>query len=554
MSSEEAPPIALAGLGDRLRVNKGNRILTREGNGWRERTFVEVAADLDLMRDGLLEAGLTAGVLVGVLAETRYEWIVLDCALLAIGAVSVPLMHDSQNLGIDIAKIEDCRLEVLITADQVLDAFTGECVVLDLETVARGPEAVRASGAARLPLEPHAHELAAADVFTVVESSGTTGTPKQIAMCRSGAERMLAAYASAYDFSHDDRLIVALPLSIYQQRHLVYVALAFGCDLVITDAARLLRTLRETAPTLLVAPPTLYRAAELQIARRGRALRWLITASECLRRVLRSERLWKRVSRLIFRQAHAAFGGRMRVMLTGSAPTPLSTLQLFRTVGLPLYEVYGLTETGIVSWNLPGHNHPGTVGRPLFAGSVSTTDQGEIIVSSPFEVSAGYWTNGTLVSATSKGNFHTGDRGRLTADGDLVVTGRLKDVIVTDGGLKFDPSAIEEALGRRLFGWRAVVVNPPGRGVQIILAPEDGCPPREDRDLATAVTDVMSHFEPRLYATIRMFPEPLSATRGHLTRAHKVDRNAVTESILNGYGRPLSVRSGRLAEPARGEV
>lgn len=151
--------------------------------------------------------------------------------------------------------------------------------------------------------------------------------------------------------------------------------------------------------------------------------------------------------RLVFARIRAAFGGRVRLMIAGAAPTAPAILKFFWSAGLPIYEVYGMTESTVITHaNTPSHTRLGTVGRTIPPMQCRIADDGEILVKGPF-VFGGYYKNPEATAETVKdGWLHTGDVGVLDAEGYLTLTDRKKHLIITAGGKNLSPSNIEKAI------------------------------------------------------------------------------------------------------------
>lgn len=156
---------------------------------------------------------------------------------------------------------------------------------------------------------------------------------------------------------------------------------------------------------------------------------------------------WNGVRRRLFRRIHQTFGGRLRILVSGGAPLSRPVSRFLERIGMPILQGYGLTETSpVVSLNMPCANRPGSVGRPLPGVEVRIQD-GEILTRGP-HVMKGYYRNEPLTREVidAEGWFHTGDLGRIDADGFLYVTGRRKSLIVLGGGKKVQPEEIEAVL------------------------------------------------------------------------------------------------------------
>jgi long-subunit acyl-CoA synthetase (AMP-forming) len=294
----------------------------------------------------------------------------------------------------------------------------------------------------------------------LIFSSGSSGGVKGMTLNRRGVEDNVDSFTQAVGPRADDCLLLFLPISNFQQRLMYYSALWHGFDLIVTDPSRLFRALQDLHPTILIAPPTLYEALETRFSNLPQWKQWMATLAGNLILRIPAAGLRTRLGRRVFKTAHAALGGRMRFMITGMAPIKRSTLKLMARMQMPLYETYGLVESGPVALNLPGAQKIGSVGRPLPGVSVEFAADGEIIASKRAAMTSGYFecaageAEGTYIS---NNRIATGDIGRVDQDGFLYITGRKKEIIITAGGQKVHPEALEAEIDSCPEVSRAVV-------------------------------------------------------------------------------------------------
>lgn len=511
-----------------------------EGRRAVRKSYRELLVDVDAIQERLVTWGVQAGMHVGILADNCYDWILYDLALLRLRCVVVafPPEEFAQISFCELADRYDLRL--LLTTKKfsqrtashdwiaTFDGITGQ------EVRIRQPAAAADAAGNALHLE--------LDVWTLVFSSGTSGISKCLKISKVGTEEWIASCGRKYAFQSDDCMIVVLPFSNYQQRLMVYLAIWHGFDLALAEPARFLPALKDFRPTILAGPPAFYEIVENRFRNLSQAKQRFLLAVGWLIRTLTFGPLRQKLLQKWFSPFYSAFGDRVRLMITGGAPSRQSTLDLFALLGLPLYQVYGLGETGFIALNLPGANRPGSVGKPLFDGAVTIADDGEIIVACKMPVCLGYL--GCDVATVSKtflgcGRIATGDLGRFDRDGYLYITGRKKQVIITAAGYKLQPEFLEKEIEKSPDVSRAVVFG--GGELPIIVAlislgVEDSS---LNRQRVSTIIEKLNAKVPgpsqigRTVFTTTQF----TTDNGLLTRNLKIDRQAVYEkfrsSLLN---------------------
>jgi long-subunit acyl-CoA synthetase (AMP-forming) len=494
--------------------------------------YARVAEDVRRVGAALDAAGLLPGMRVGILAENSYGWIVHELALLErrCAMVCFPPQELAQ---VSLAELADKYALHLLLVSAREQQTRGEVWpwLAPIDRVDAPPARVRevVPVAAARNRGPHALDP---DVYTLVFSSGTSGRLKCLLMSRRGTEVLVEAYGKSFPFRPDDSILVVLPLSNFQQRLMVYTALWYGFDLLVTEPSLMFRSLKEMRPTILAGPPLFYETVENRYRNLPLGRRLALDAVGALVRLV-PVGLRARVQARLFAPFHEAFGGRARLLLTGSAPSRPSTLDLFARLGLPLFQVYGLTETGFVSWNLPGRNRPGSVGQLVFAGTVEIAADGEILVRYPQPQSHGYLFVDEQEEQRTflpDGRIATGDIGRIDDDGYLYILGRKKQIIVTQGGYKVQPEVLEQALEESPEVARAVVFGGDElAGLVGLVSLRQGGLSAEARVRST-VDDLNARLPPpsqisRVVFTTTVF----AADNGLLTRNLKVDRRRVFE-------------------------
>ncbi|MFL6336278.1 MAG: AMP-binding protein [Pyrinomonadaceae bacterium] len=507
-----------------------------ENNRVRSKTYPEVLADVEAMQAKLESWGVGPRMRIGILSANSYAWIVCDLALLRLRCVNVCFPPDEfaetslEELG------EKYSLHLLMVSGHELKrrgARPEWAALLDQEN----EEPVRARSRPPTAVgNSRRSTLSDPDLLNMVFSSGSTGRLKCILMSKIGTEEWIVACGQKLTFRPDDSMIVVLPLSHNQQRLMIFMAVWYGFSLVLTDPARLPRALKELKPTILAGPPAFYEPLENRFRSLPRFKQSLLLAGGRVINSIPLRPLRERLSRTIFEPFYSAFGGRMRLMITGGAPSRRSTLELYELLGLPLYQVYGMVEAGFVSVNLPGTNRVGSAGKSMFEGQVEIAPDGEVIVCFERPTSLGYFLcdEGDEERTYLEGHrIATGDIGHFDRDGFLHLTGRKKQIIITPGGYKVQPECLEREIEQCPEVARAVVFG--GGELSIIVAlvslrSEDSPGARE------RVQEAVERLNKTIPSASRVGRVVFTSTQfgidnGFLNRSLKINRAAVYDAF-----------------------
>jgi long-chain acyl-CoA synthetase len=428
---------------------------------WVDVTAREFAAQVLAVAKGLVAAGIEPGDRVGLLSRTRYEWTLLDFAILTTGGVTVPIYETSSAEQIQWILSDSGARALLIETREHRDRLNcvqGELPGLDhiwqLDEAADELPALGASaGVADEDMHDRRRRVRAGDTASLVYTSGTTGRPRG---CRLTHRNLLAEVRTAIGAAPEllnsgASVLLFLPLAHVFARLIQFGALHARVTLGHTaDARNLLDDLAEFRPTLVLSVPRvlekIYTRARQQALATGRgrifelgeatAVAWS-QAHRHGRPGLRLRLAHAVFDRLMFQRLRATLGGRCGAAISGGAPLGERLGHFFAGVGMPVYEGYGLTETSAaLTLNTPARHKIGTVGRPLPGVAVRIGDDREIQVAGTM-VFGGYWNNEQANAAafTEDGWLRTGDLGELDGEGYLRITGRRKELIVT-GGLR----------------------------------------------------------------------------------------------------------------------
>jgi long-chain acyl-CoA synthetase len=492
----EIPAAAnLAGVIFRRAAEQPQAVVLRRqdaSGAWQDVTAGRFRDEVVAAAKGLVAAGIEAGDRVALMSHSRYEWTLLDYAIWAAGAVTVPVYETSSaeqaewilgNSGARACFVETAAL------GQVIDGFRDRVPALQQVwqiDAAGEPEASLDSltGAGTTVGDEVITERAAiakkSDLATVIYTSGTTGRPKG---CELTHENLLSCVRNAFlgplaDVvgTADPSTLLFLPLA-----HVFARIIQVGCmegGVVLGhcgDISALLPALASFRPTFILAVPRVfekvYNGAEEKATSDGRgaifsrAARTAVDYSIALdspgRPGLRLRAEHALFDRLVYAKMRAALGGRVRYAISGGAALSDRLCHFFRGTGVVVLQGYGLTETtAAATVNRPDRNKIGTVGQPLPGAAIKIGDDGEVLIGGP-TVFPGYWQNEAATKETfaEDGWFRTGDIGELDDEGFLAITGRKKELIVTSGGKNVAPAVLEDRLRSHALVSQAMVVG-----------------------------------------------------------------------------------------------
>lgn len=472
-------------------ANHGFRPATRvrQGGQWIIRTYAETGRRVAglaraFVTPGLLtEDGLQRGDRISLFAGNCPEWIEADLAGMTIGVIPVPIYPTSTPDQI-VHIVTDAGVRVIITAgpkelDRILEArdqMPGlETVILINPADQVGDhdgltvlslEQVRQAGVSeeiQTVVEERMGQSCPDDVAALIYTSGTTGEPKGVMISHRAALAELQALDAFFDVTPADHSLSFLPLSHALEWGWSMAVIRHGClNTFVPNPKTISAMLAEVRPTLFVSVPKLYEQV-MSVAREKvsdspaklKIFEWSIRigrewwqAEQEGRRPSVSLRARHGVAdRLVLKAIRDAIGGPKTVLAAGGAPLRKEVEEFFAACGLLVCQGYGLTEASpLVSFNSPGGYKFGTAGKPLVGSQMTTTEDGEILYRGP-NVMKGYWkAPEATAAAIEDGWLHTGDIGHIDEDGFLVITDRLKDIIVTLNGKNISPQPIENSL------------------------------------------------------------------------------------------------------------
>jgi long-chain acyl-CoA synthetase len=520
------------------------RVVLREihGEQFVSLTGRELLDQVQRVRAYLRSSKLQPGDRCALLAANSVRWVAFDLALMAEGAIVVPLY--SRQAPVELAgMMKDCQPRLLFVADAALG-----------DSIARAwPEAPRRvlfeevlrQGAPQLSVPDVPKPRQESDTVTIIYTSGTSGEPKGVCLNVGNVTHMLSCTSERLDqlmgeTREPDRVFHYLPFNFAASWIVLLTYLIRDSVLTLsTDLSKLADEIRLASPHYFLNVPTLLervrRGVEEALSKRSGIIRSLFAqAGEAWQglhvgRGRALDPLWLGLGRkLIFGKIKERFGPHLRTLICGSAPLSPETQQFFLMLGIPVLQGYGLTETtGICTLDDPRVPvEPGYVGKAISRIEMKIAENDEIVVRGP-HIFSGYWKRPEETARVMQdGWFHTGDQGEVNVRGNWRIIGRIKNLIILSSGHNIAPEPIEEKIARFLPAAQQVVVVGNGRGYLCALV--TGCVE------TAAVQAALDAINPELphYRQIRKFTvlrEPFTLENGLFTVNGKLRREAINK-------------------------
>lgn len=549
---------------------------------WTAVTAASAAAEIRAVALGLIAHGVCSGDRVAILSSTRYEWVILDYAIMCIGAVTVPIYETSsaeqicwilQDSGAVAVFTETPEHYRVVTAlNDQLPALRSIISITSLEPNGLAAVELLTRTGRHVDMTELSHRrstLQCTDLATVIYTSGTTGRPKGCQLTHRNLLYEIHGTAVSLPTLLDkhQRLLVFLPLAHVLSRALSMAAFAHQVTLGYTsNTSNLVPILAVFKPTVIVGVPRIfekvYNSAELNAGNsvKKRIFIWAAATAVTWSQAYHNQpglplRLAHKIfDHLVYKKIRAALGGACNAAISGGAPLGTRLGHFYRGVGISIYEGYGLTETSAaITINHVGRLKVGTVGTVVPGNSIAIADDGELLVKGGV-VFNGYWNNDQATrEAITDGWFHTGDLASIDSEGFLSIVGRKKDIIVTASGKNVAPAVLEDALRAHPLISQAVIVgnNQPFIGALITLDPDafdtwkaqhgtaavesvrDACDDQQLRSvIELAIHDANQHVShAESIRKFRILPRDFTIEAGELTPTLKIKRNVITEKF-----------------------
>jgi long-chain acyl-CoA synthetase len=570
---------------------------------WEPETWADYWEAASLVGHALLSLGIAPGDRVAIHSENRREWLFSDIGITAARAATVGLYptnpapevrHVLRDSGARLIVVED--QEQLDKTLEVLDDLPALEHIVHLETrgIVGGYDDPRLMAwdafveLGRQHRAEHPDALTARmdaatsdDLATLVYTSGTTGPPKGAMLTMGNIEFVLATLQNDQAFvdppaGEKDVIVSYLPLCHVAERlFTIWFNAGLGTQVTFAESIDTVQqNLREVQPTLLFGVPRIWEklVAGVQIRMSGasrlkranftvwmKVSRWIgrTLVARQGRHTVATRLAYAAGWVMLYRPLRERLGlSKVRYAASGAAPISPEVLEFFMGIGLPMFEVYGMTEnSAIATANVRGRVRVGTVGEAQPGTEVRIDESGEILTRHAGTF-AGYWNNpeATAAAIDADGWLHTGDVGEWVDGTHVKITDRLKDIIITAGGKNVSPSEIENSLKASPFIKEAIVIGDRRKYLTALIGIEldtvgDWAQKRRlsfttYRDLSTKpevvelVQGIVDATNVQLAAVetikaFRLLPKELDHEQGELTATQKVKRSAITAQFAD---------------------
>jgi long-chain acyl-CoA synthetase len=523
-------------------------------------SYGEFRRKVEMFSLGLASLGIKKNDTVAIISENRPEWIIADMAIVALGAVDVPIYPTLTAQQIQfICEDADVKIAIVSNQSQVNKVLKIRSAVRTLKRIIVMSDKVDVSdehltnfsnvlelGAEFEQRHPKYFADAIArvkqdDLLTIIYTSGTTGNPKGVMLSHRNLVSNMHAAADVIPISSDDVFLSFLPLChTFERMGGYYTAMACGTMIAYAESPETVRdNILEIRPTIVTTVPRLferiYNRLQKQMsgssAFQQKVFYWAVDVG---RKYAASKRsgfippLLKiqhtLADRLVFQKMKERVGGRMRFFVSGGGPLPRELGEFFEAVGIVILEGYGLTEASpVLSVNRIDDYRFGSVGKPVPGVEIKIANDGEILAKGP-NVMMGYYKNKKATDEVidSDGWLHTGDIGVFDAHGMLMITDRKKHLFVSSGGKKIAPQPIENLFLQSKYIDQFVLIGDKRMFLSALIVPDfDAIQEYADKNniAYSGIKDLAAHSD--IYSLIEKDIQALQKNLANFERVRK---------------------------------
>jgi long-chain acyl-CoA synthetase len=465
--------------------------MVRRSDRWEAISSEELLRRVAGLADSLIELGVKSGDRVGLFAPNCPEWHAADFAISGSGAITVPVYFNESTDRMTYILNHSCAQIVFIAGPAQLEKFIQirnqlkqvQHVVVARAGTAMPPEFLRyetliaAAGQNEIAAyRKRSAQVQSEQLASIIYTSGTTGEPKGVMLTHANFSSNVRDSCQGFEVIPESDLAVSfLPLAHVYGRMLDYFYIFRGCPVAYVEVVEnVAQALLEVQPTVLAAVPRFFEKIYARLMEQGSKTTGtkrkifdfaIKTAREAApwrcgygSASLALQLKWAIADRFVYAKIRQGTGGRLRTVMSGGAPLSKPLGEFFWSIGIPIYQGYGLTETSpVLTSNFPS-NRVGSSGRPIPNVQIRIADDGEILAKGPC-IMLGYFKSpeSTRDAFTADGWFRTGDIGYLDKDNYLFITDRKKDLLKTAAGKFVAPQPIENILKTSPYVLNAIV-------------------------------------------------------------------------------------------------
>ena len=586
----------LTELFDRLTVRFANDtrpvLMNKVDGHYREVSYRELRKNVESLALGFSSLTIGRSDRVAIISENRPEWVYTDFALIALGAIDVPiyptltpkqLSYIFNDSGIKAAVVSNTlQLNKVLKIRE--DVPSLEYIIVMTESAADESKSIysfskilqRGAFTQKKHTTLFQQQLSQAvpdDVVTIIYTSGTTGNPKGVMLTHKNFVSNIYGAANVLSVDEHDTLLSFLPLChTFERTAGYYIALSAGCTIAYAESIETVSTnMLEVHPTIMATVPRLFERMYTRILlqletttyAQQKLFQWAIRVGKEYMQAQRHgsadmilKAQYALAHKLVFTSFQKRTGGKMRYFVSGGAALAQPIGEFFEAMGLIILEGYGLTEAApILAVNRLDDYKFGTVGKPLPGVEIKIADDGEILAKG-VNIMSGYYHNKRETDETfsADGWFYTGDIGMFDTEGHLIITDRKKHLFISSGGKNIAPQPIENLFLQSPYVDQFVLVGDGRMYCTALIIPDfstlkefaraAGIHYSSDTDLVERkeikklYTDEIARLQKDLpnYERVRRFEllaEPLSMENGEITPSLKVKRKVVEQKYAH---------------------
>lgn len=426
----------------------------------------------------LKDMGIQKGDTVGIFANSTPFWLIFDFAILQVGAISVPIFANISTTNLNF-EIKDSAMKFMFIDSQErlkdiekenfhLTFITHNFCIKESnfynfdEILVIGKQICDATGFTSFEANPD-------DIFSIIYTSGNTGTPKGVMLSHKNIVSQLNDINKLIDLPKGEVSLSLLPLAHIFERTVMSYYLSRGISIYfVDDVLNVANLMKVVKPTIMTVVPRLlekiFNKIKAQILEKpffSRVIASLAFSYALKENLDKSSILFKIYDKLVYSKFREIFGSRVDKLVSGGAPLSKDIAQFFVNIGVPVYQGYGMTEfSPVISTNYPNANKVGSCGKVIPSAQIKITPNNELLVRGD-SLMLGYLNQEELTKNTidSEGWLHTGDVAHLDEDGYLFIKSRIKDIFKTSTGEYVNAVEIEQKLSKNRYIEFAVVIS-----------------------------------------------------------------------------------------------